>query len=181
MKLKNWNDIYEYWISKAVPNMTFMRFEYGKHLTSTPWFKKNGQSQFYYNDNPILDTGAHLAGHLKQKPQELIDAYKIFAFLRSRELFNLYGIIEEPFKKNKEDLSDWWGAGAKKIIPYHSSINDYYDNRILNSPDNVKMVIDVAAQAWKDIANEWALIIIPKYMDVDSEEYNEYYEYRKKM
>ncbi|MFT3822269.1 MAG: hypothetical protein QM731_00065 [Chitinophagaceae bacterium] len=175
MNSKNWNDIYQYWITQDVPNMTFMKFEFGKHSPHSPWFEKKHQSQFYFSDNPILNTGAHLGRHLRNKPQELIDAYKIFAFLRYKELLGLFDIVKDPFKKHNEDFSGWWNANARNIFPYYESINNYHEINNFKTPKNIKTIIDAAAQTWKDIANEWALIIIPGYMDRDSEEYNEYW------
>ncbi|MBO9727228.1 MAG: hypothetical protein J7623_01185 [Chitinophaga sp.] len=183
MNLKNWSSIYEYWISLNVPDVTFIKFNREKHSPHSPWFEKNRQAQFYFSENPILNTGAHLGRYLKDKPKELIAAYKIFAFLRFNQLDDSFNfIIDEPFKKFNENYRDWWNASAKHIFPYYSSINHHYFPRSFEERKKIQItsIIDAAAQAWTDIANEWALIIIPGYMDRNSNELGEYWDAVKK-
>lgn len=174
MTLKDWNEIYKYWNSLEVPNMTLVKFEYGKHTTDSPWFEKKRQHQFYHSDNPILQTGFHLGHYLNDKPQELIDAYKIFSYLRYNQLYELFDIVKEPFKRHNEDQRDWWNSNAKNIFPYYESINNYHFNKRDTSVKDIKAILDAAAHAWKDIANEWSLIIIPNLMIHNSEEYKDY-------
>lgn len=176
MTPKNWDSIYEYWNSFSVPDISIINFDINCHSTYSPWFNKKEETQLYHNDNPIIQTGGHLLSYLKNKPRELVDAYKIFAFLRYHGLFDHYEIIEIPFKKYNEDFNNWWNPAAKHILPYYESINDYYNRSSLRNIKDFRILIEGAAKAWTDIANEWMLVLTPDNMDRNSEERRAYWE-----
>lgn len=182
MKLKTWKEIYAYWKSLEVPELTLIDYEFGKHSTYSPWFDKEEKRQAYHSDNPILDTGRHLGSYLRNKPQELKDTYKIFAFLRYKGLYGFFDLVEEPFSKYDTDTRGWWSSQAKNLFPYFQIDSEYFDYRNLtNNSKNIQTLLDKAAETWKDISKRWALVIIPDLMDSDSEEYSNYCDQSKKL
>lgn len=79
-------------------------------------------------------------------------------------------------KKFNKALYSWWNGNAKKVVP---PLNRHHMPHELTSKDWTKVVVQ-AAEFWKNISEEWEIIMIPKHMDHNSTEYLEYQEYVQK-
>jgi hypothetical protein len=170
--MKQWDQIYEFWNKLEVPEVKIIDFETGINTIDSPWFSIQEKKQVNYLENPMRETAYHLCICLKDKNPELIAAYKILAYLWSnRQKDLLYDSLSFAMKKYNERTNSWWSLNAVYILPYCNTLHNS-DFRIskLTDKDWDKIVTN-AAKEWTAIANEWAIIRIPKFMDRDSDEY----------
>ena len=181
-KWPNWSIVYELWKTFDVPPLKVVPFEIGKHFNKLAWLELESGIQANLMGNPLKNTGYHLAIYLKEKDEELVAAYKIYAFCKQNDINTLPTYtISDGFKKFKERLYGWWHPNAKYVIPPTKTINDYDLYKWRNDSKKWKEVIRCAAIEWKSVAKEWALIVIPDFRDPSSEEYQGYQEYCEKL
>ncbi|MBK9509967.1 MAG: hypothetical protein IPO04_11135 [Cytophagaceae bacterium] len=173
--MKNWEKIWNLWQEQNVPNVKTRKFDVSKHNHHYPWFETKENYQPFIDSNPWRDTAYHLSKSLVDKSPELIAAYKIYAFVRNYGLYDF--LVEElnfAMRKHNNTLHSWWNGNAKNVLPDISNpviIN--YQNQV-QSKDKWKEITIEAAGYWKQLAEEWEIIIIPDFIDRDSEEYENY-------
>lgn len=173
--MKNWEKIWNLWQEQNVPNVKTRKFDVSKHNHHYPWFETKENYQPFIDSNPWRDTAYHLSKSLVDKSPELIAAYKIYAFVRNYGLYDF--LVEElnfAMRKHDNTLHSWWNGNAKYVLPDISNpviIN--YQNQV-QSKDKWKEITIEAAGYWKQLAEEWEIIIIPDFIDRDSEEYENY-------
>lgn len=173
--MKNWDKIWNLWQEQNVPDVKTRKFNFAKHNYYYPWFETKENSQPFIDSNPWRNTAYHLSKSLVDKSPELITAYKIYAFVRNYSLYDF--LVEElnfAMRKQNNTLHSWWSGNAKNILPDISNpVRINYQNQV-QSKDKWKEITIEAAGYWKQLAKEWEIIIIPDFMDRDSEEYGNY-------
>ncbi|MBK6979127.1 MAG: hypothetical protein IPH28_20185 [Cytophagaceae bacterium] len=149
-----------------VSNVKTRKFDVSKHNHHYPWFETKENYQPFIDSNPWRDTAYHLSKSLVDKSPELIAAYKIYAFVRNYGLYDF--LVEElnfAMRKHDNTLHSWWNGNAKYVLPDISNpviIN--YQNQV-QSKDKWKEITIEAAGYWKQLAEEWEIIIIPDFID----------------
>jgi hypothetical protein len=178
---KRWQKIYSYWESFNVPEVTTIKFDYEKYFCDVPWYSIEVKRQVVHENSPVKDTAYHLAVCLKNKNPKLIAVYKIYAFLRNYGLSNLLtDILVFAFKKDDEEINGWWSYNAKYLLPdvdFYAS--DYGLHKNMSDKD-WKKIVEVSAQLWKLLAEKWCIIMIPKFLDINSVDYKIYNELSEK-
>ncbi|MFH1200816.1 MAG: hypothetical protein V1484_00600 [bacterium] len=171
-EIPEWIEIIELWTFLNVPEIDFIKFEIAKHHQNSPWSCK--QAKFCANSNPQKETAYHLCVYLKNKSDELKTAYKINAFCTQLGLDDFRAYALRPLFLKYELSQGCWNANAKYVLP---SFNYAYVNlygKPLGIFSDWVNIVTYAANEWKDIAEKWALVIIPDFMDKASKEYNEW-------
>lgn len=174
--MKQWDNIWGLWQELKVPSIQTKEFIIGGHTVNSPWFSIKEKEQIYF-DRPVRSTAYHIAVHLKGKEEELIAAYKLYAYIT---YFDFYSFLDDPIefgmKKYNEKLDGWWHPNARIVLPDYSERFVDYDAR----EKDWKRIVTDAAETWRQLAKEWEIIIIPNFMDQDSEKYKEFKDYSNK-
>ena len=115
---------------------------------------------------------------MKDKDPELAIAYKILDYLRANRLKDiLTELLSFTMNKYDKKLYNWWNLNAINILPYCSD-NLYIDHKPTDK--DWAIIVTQAANTWKEIANEWGIIITPSFMNQNSEEYKAFQDFSKK-
>jgi hypothetical protein len=179
--MKNWDKIYNLWQEQNVPEIKIRKFDLTKHNYYYPWFYIKSKYQPFIESNPLIDTAYHVSNYLLGSDSELVAAYKIYAFVRH---YCLYDFLTEElnFAMNKQgkNLYGWWNGNAKNLLPSTERPISLIIFNQSQSKYNWKEVILEAARYWNQIAVEWEIIIIPDFMDRNSEEYENLKNFVKK-
>lgn len=167
--MNSWAEIYNYWQASSVPKIEIISFDVAEHHSQYPWFNKLEDSQYYDSSNPIRDTAYHLCASLKDKDDELIAAFKIFAFARDAGfLFAVREFTDVVFQKFDENRN-WWNWNAKYLIPDTKNFrylpSTIYDLRKKDVPADV--IVKGAVEKWKDLSEEWCIIELPKHLKLN--------------
>lgn len=181
-----WTTVLEAWEESSVPEVAIVDFKIGEHYPSLPWLDRHTGKQYVGSSSPQISTAYHLCVLLPREPAELRTAYRLNAFCWHHQIkvFPEY-VLRSVFKKFGSDLYEWWNRNAKYVLPPLDS-RDYYKlfsqvNQLSGSNWSQtkywKEIVSAAALTWRLIAEEWAVIRIPKFMDYDSAEYKEYQNY----
>jgi len=167
-----WNKVYELWTSLDVPEIEISPFEIGKHYAELPWVSKKDAHKMLAWSNALLNTARHIGVCLKDGNKELKAAYKLNAFCVEHDmsLFQVH-VLEKGFAKFNKSTDSWWHPNVKHVLPY----TDGY--HFISDSHDWEKIVQSAAQQWTMISDEWRLIIIPDFMDSDSEEYEQYLNY----
>ena len=167
---KIWEKMYSYWMTLNVPQISTRKFQFEKEYVDCPWYSIKRKGQLIYESNPIIMTAHHLILHLPTKNPEFEAAYKIYVVLREYKQNAFDEVISYVFKKNNEEIYNWWHPNYRNLIPPVSYSSDFplYSNL---STKDWKNVVEATSEIWKSLAEEYSIVIIPDFLDRDSEEY----------
>jgi hypothetical protein len=177
-KLPKWSAVLERWDEHKVPEVEISEFKIGEQYPTLPWLKRSTGRQLIGSSNPQNETAYHICKHLPAQPSEFIAAYKLYAFCREHLLDEFSsGLLHPVFNKHKTELYEWWRGNARYVLP-----------PVKDAPWNVRSqafrwesVVDEAARCWTLLAEQWLVIEIPSFMDVESRLYGAYREYAKRL
>jgi hypothetical protein len=168
-----WQSVNEAWRSASVPDVRILPFDLHKHNANLPWFDLKQNDQVGIGDNPLDATACHLSVHILKAPEDLRVAYKLYAFCRENAITEFPHCVLQPiFEKHDEKLYGWWHSNARRVLPWYDDINALHNRERRDL--SWREILQAAAVAWTQIAERWAVIRIPRWMDRNSAEYQAY-------
>jgi hypothetical protein len=133
------------------------------------------------SNNPQDSTAYHLCSAVSSKAPELMVPYKLLAFCREYYHYSSFStyVLYPVFVSFGSALNVWWSGNAKYVLPPINSEVERtrYDER--DKTNSWEFFIEDAAAVWKEIAETWAIVRIPSYMDHNSSEFSEYQQIAK--
>ncbi|NTV51295.1 MAG: hypothetical protein HGA69_00460 [Desulfobulbaceae bacterium] len=177
-----WETVLETWNQAAVPNIDIVTFSIkDQHYPGLPWFDKKRNRQYIGASSPQLGTAYHLCKVLPEQHAEFQVAYKLYAFCRYFDLYGFSGEVLHPvFVKNESAFYEWWNGNARYVLPPFEYRINYERFDSLRTACGWTFLMECAAEVWKEIAANWAVIKIPAYMETDSPEYAQYKQFEDK-
>lgn len=178
--LNLWNKMFKVWESQNVPYIRLKKFNFEKHLDDEPWYIIEEKTQVLFNSRNEVQMAHLLARFMKEKNNlEISAALKIDAFLR-----NFYGRtkLQDPInialQKQNFKISDFWYYNTRYVLP-EINLNIYDIGYEVQEKDWEK-IIKKAADVWKELADTYAIIIIPRFMNKASMEFKQFTEKKNK-
>lgn len=173
-----WSAIADIWHDLNVPEIEVLDFVLGEQYPSLPWLNRKTSHQYIGSSSPQNDTAYHLCVVLPTSPPELSITYKLYAFCRQHEIEEFaIGALRPAFNKFDQELYSWWNGNAKYVLPPIEFRTAFWRSDARTQARNWKALVQEAADTWRIIAEKWALIRIPDFMDRDSPEYRQYNQY----
>lgn len=172
----SWKKVKDRWSDHRVRDVGIRRFQVGTDHGDYPWFDLTTGRQYFGNSNPQVGTAYHLCCSLARFSNDLHIAYKLYAFLRAEEMSIPYGTLGPIFQNEQSHLSHWWNGNAVHVLPpleYDWAERDKY---VVERDAKWTEVVDKAAAVWGLIAEQWAVIRIPDWMDRDDPDLTKYWE-----
>jgi len=174
LRWPHWRDVLEIWNPVRPPDVQIIPFVIDEHSPNDPWFNRRAPYETL-SSSPQVTTARHLC----RVPPECLDAFKIYACCRERDAiwFNR-NVIEPVFRAHGLGGKMFWTAGAKYLLPQLSgdfvSVGTSLRHDEAAQRAGWRALVTEAAERWAAVANEWALVRIPKFMDSASAEYAEW-------
>jgi hypothetical protein len=157
-------------MSLNVPALEFRTFVPGTHLPGSAWIRKSNGHQMLYVTNPLADTAWHLAKTLRTLSPELVAAYKLHASCVSHQIGQFhYEVVAQWFKAIGEEMYGWWGPNARHVLPHVEAPYWPHEQRG-NDPSHWRKVVELSADEWRAIAEQWAILLVPGLMEPGSPE-----------
>lgn len=177
-KWPKWNLVLERWRAASVPEVQIIPFELGKHRPGLPWYSLEDNRQSLLYENPVVGTAYHLVEYISQADTEFKAAYKLYAFCRLWDLDGFSSYVLQPlFEKHGEKLYGWWNANARHVLPPTNARFFFDDFRFPRQAAEWTRIVEEAALTWTAIAQEWAIIRIPAWLDRSSPEFKAFEEH----
>jgi hypothetical protein len=173
LRWPSWHDVLDVWNVVCPPDVEIIPFVIGTHRSNMPWLRRKTSHQTATSSAQDA-TAYHLCVVLPRVAPECLAAYKIHACCREREAYRFtYNVIEPIFQAHGLSSGDFWTGGTKILLPdlrglvhFGGIDEDDVQAQLVEWPTLVK---DAAAH-WSAVANEWALVRIPRFLDRSSAE-----------
>jgi len=179
LRWPRWSAVVDAWNDLGVPSVQVVEFLIGEQYPSLPWLDRKTNHQYIGSSSPQNDTAYHVAVTLPGRPEELLIAYRLYAFCRQHELDDFsVGVLLPAFERFDFALYSWWNANAKYVLPptgFRTTARWRGDAR--TQLRNWPTLVQEAGETWRNIAESWAIIRIPDFMDHRSPEYQRFREY----
>lgn len=171
-----WEKMFKLWEGQNVPTVQLKKFSFGKHLDGEPWYNLKKEAQVLFSTRNEIQMANLLATYFRKKDNpEITAAFKIDAFLR-----NFYGqtFFERPIHKglhkNKINVLDFWYYNTRYVLP-DIDLDVYEIGSDFNAKDWKKVTLK-AAEVWIKIAETFAILLLPRFLDRDFEEFKQFQE-----
>lgn len=177
----SWTAVFRHWKRLDIPDVDIYPFKIGEHYPRLPWLDRY-DSEPLVHGNPQYDTAYHICKILPSLPAGMNAAYKLLAYCREYSFFDFASAVLVPaLSINRSVPSKWWHARAKSILPPHPTGTHGTEYSRNWQASHWKQLVNEAGSAWRTIAQDWAIVRIPDFMDRSAGEYLEYALYQNRV
>lgn len=171
----SWQKVYELWLSQNVPMLEVRKYDPNLSYFSVWVDKVPRPGSWFTSSNPQNDTARFLLKKEFISNPEVHAAFAILAYLKSQQeqqrcswefAYNLKEATESALKSAGQ-LYYFWSGNAKHVLV---GIADFERQGKFGSWQ--EFVLE-AAEYWTIAAEQLALVRLPKYMERDSDEFQE--------
>jgi len=176
-KLPTWASVLATWSEANVPDVREIPFKSGEYFPSLPWFDLKVGRQSEVSENPVLTTAYHLLKVIPSDNEELKAAYKLEAYCRTMDDLEFSAFVLRPvFEKYGHRKGELWHSNAKQVLPWNEQRLSRYElqEKFKSQRGDWSVLVQEAAKEWIGIAERWAVIRIPEWMEIGSEELSDY-------
>lgn len=168
-----WNEVFNRWVTKDVPNVKVVKFNNALHNSEVPWFEHSPspgsrlRPDITLAAGPVATTAQHLINGKVTRTPEVYAAFAIHATMKmvNRCPYMIGNVVADRLAELDLWPSHYWRGNAVNVLPL-----DPPYRMVERNPDWTKF-IDAAAIVWAEIATHFHVVRIPSLLDARSGEY----------
>lgn len=161
-----WKEVYDYWLSKEVPQVEVVSFNAQIHDVQVPWFEQHlpyeERRGFFYHlqKAPKVETANALARTVCKGGPGLYAAFALMTTLRQLDEWTpLRDTVHTHIDLIAPGIRQSWHGNAKVVLPWLVE-----GDRTFRKDRDWHLRVDLAARVWSGLAAQFQVVRQPNWI-----------------